>query len=365
MKSWHIWDFPDSVYILLKEDVHKEFFNYVFDYCGGKRPYARFLSTSQMQVKQCFRAYTKKNNKKYVQYIPLSFLKKSYNILSKELTNRIEEGIKYIRVRSGNPVQIKLPIIESPKLYRIVAHLLADGFAGKRKVPYYANTCNELREQFKEDLKIFGDLDIYEITQNTISYVFFPKVITNILSHIFDIEFTRPNKLPNLIFNAHNECKKYFLRALFDDEGYISTTLALSMNNKNLVEDIKKLIENLNVWTNKIYKLLNKEYYTLQIKAKEYSNFKKRIGFSHPEKVKKLEFALKVQERNKIQRTRPLKKTRNKIINLLKIKPMKTLELSHSLLLTVGGLYYHLNFLEKESKIKKSGYKNKVIWKLT
>ena len=96
-KQWHIWDFPDNLYVFLKEDVHEEFFNYVFNCCGGKRPYARFLGSTQSQVKRCWRRYFIKNKKEYMQYTPLWFIKKSYSILNEDLINKLEKGIEYFR----------------------------------------------------------------------------------------------------------------------------------------------------------------------------------------------------------------------------------------------------------------------------
>jgi len=361
MRQWHIWDFPDNLYVLLKKGVHEEFFEYCFSYCGGKRPYARFLNTSQSQVKSCWKKYTIKENKKYVQYFPLSFLKKSYPILNDDLINKLENGIEYFRVRAGNPIKVNLPIKESPELHRVVAHLLADGFAGIKNVPYYSNTCKELREQFKNDLKIFGDLHIYENTPNTTTCVFFPKPIANILRYIFSIEFTRPTKLPELIFKSSNECKIIFLRALYDDEGTASTAIVIKMNNLNIIKEIKNLVQSLGIKTNKIN---CNGGFSFAIKSDCVKLFKEKIGFSHPDKISRLNLMLNIKKRNITQRIRPLDWTRNEIMSLLNQKSMETFELCEELLLSIGGMYHHLNYLEDNNKIVRGGFKNKIIWKI-
>lgn len=61
---------------------------------------------------------------------------------------------------------------------------------------------------------------------------------------------------------------------------------------------------------------------------------------------------------------RPLEWTRNKIIGLLKERPKTTVELSNELLLTLGGVNPHLNFLQKDKKIKSIYYKNKKFWEI-
>ena len=46
------------------------------------------------------------------------------------------------------------------------------------------------------------------------------------------------------------------------------------------------------------------------------------------------------------------------------IKPMLTLDLCEKLLLTVSGIYHHLRYLENEGLIKRTGYNNKLVWKI-
>ena len=363
MKSWHIWDFPDNIYVLIKSNVHEEFFNYVFKKFGGKRPYARFLNTSQMHVKKCWKRYFIKNNKKYVQYTTAWFLKKSYPILNKRLIKDIENGVEYFRVRAGKPTKVSLPIKECPKLYRIVAHLLADGFAGKKKVPYYSNNCKMLREQFKKDLRVFGNLYVYERKPNTTWCVFFPKVVSNVLRHIFDIEFTRPTNIPKFIFNSTKSCKSAFLQALYDDEGTVSGYPIIGMKNYNIMNEIRLLVENMGVKTNRINGCGNRCRY-FSIESRNIKKFKEKIDFSHPIKRHRLKVILKVQRRNKTKRTRPLDWTRGKILKLLNKKPMSTFQISEKILLGISGAHSHLRWLEKNNKIIKDGPQNKVFWKI-
>jgi len=140
MKSWHIWDFPENIYILLNKRINEEFFNEVFKKCGGKRPYARFLGLTQKAVKQYHRRCSFKYGKKHVQSIPL---------INNNLKRKIENNINIIKIKNkGTPIKNpKLPIKESPEFYRIVAHIIGDGFGGENKVPYYCNTCKKLRKK--------------------------------------------------------------------------------------------------------------------------------------------------------------------------------------------------------------------------
>ncbi len=365
MKSWHIWDFPDTIYIYLNDNFRNEFFTRIFEKTGGKRPYARFVGLSQKTVKSYHQGYFHKNGIKYSQSIPISLFKKSISLIDEELKNKLENNIHFLKVsRKSFPIlSPKLPIIESPAFYRIVAHMIGDGSVPKNHSPYYANTCKELREQFKKDLQIFGDVKIHEAKTTTTPIVCFSKAITDILSFILDVKFSYPDKIPKIIFQAPNECKSVFLQALFDDEGTISTNLAISMNNYDLVKEIKELVIRLGIATTNLSikkSKLNGDNYSFSISRKSFKDFSEKIGFTHPKKIFYLDAAIKTQQRK--QRTQPLKLTRDKIVKLLSAKQMSTLDLSKQLLLTVNGLYYHLNFLENEGLIQRNGYKNKVFW---
>ncbi|MBI2667795.1 hypothetical protein HYX17_03425 [Candidatus Woesearchaeota archaeon] len=364
MKSWHIWDFPDNIYISLKRQAHKEFFREMFIEYGGKRAYARFLGLSQTAVKQHWRGYSKKGGRLYTQCIPLWVLKKSCK--TNRLKRKIENNINLIKgSNKSNPItNPKLPIEENPELYRITAHMIADGSAPRNKVPYYSNTSKVLREQFKKDLKIFGKMRVYD-SKLTIPIVYFPKILTDILSHILNVRFSFPNRLPSETFKATEECKRAFLQALFDDEGYISTGLCISMSNLKVIKQIKKLLKAIEVETNKIgikRQKYRKNNFIINVKKKHYKRFDEKVGFSHPEKSRNLKFALKTLNR-KI-RTRDPYIIKEEILKYLRRKPMKTLELANNIQLSLGHCLRHLKSIEKMGDIERTGFKNKIIWYL-
>lgn len=370
IKEWHIWDFPGDIYVFIKNEVREEFFKKMYKKFGSQKDYAKFLNKDRVLIQQYHYARSWDNGKKHIKPLPLELLHKSMPFTNQELKLKIENNVEWLRCQKGkSSIKINLPIKESVQLYRVVAHVLGDGSASKNKVPYYCNTCKELREQFKEDLKYFGDIKTYD-RKLTVPIVCFQKPLTDILSYILSISFINKEKVPERLFNANLEFKSVFLQALFDDEGTISTNLAISMKSKNIIKDIKNLLLNIDIKTGKIglkpktVKRFGGDNYTLSIISKSINKFKELIDFSHPEKHKNLEFRLKMIERNLINRTRPLDWTRNEILRLLSIKPMKTLRLCENLLLTVSGVYHHLKYLEDKGLIKRTGYKNKIIWEL-
>jgi len=370
VKSWHIWDFPDNIYVLIKKEVREEFFNEMYKKFGSQKNYAKFLNKDRISIQKYHYARSWDHRKKHVSFMPLKILHKSLHFMNEKLKSKIENNILELRCRVGNPMKLNLPIKESPELYRIVAHILGDGSATKRKVPYYSNTCKELREKFKEDLKILGNIKSYERDYTNVPIVCFQKPLAEILSHILKISFIDKENIPKRLFETLNDSKIAFLQALFDDEGTISTNLAICMKSKNILKEIKDLLLSLDIESGKI-SLKPKSTgsfgeitYTLSIKAKFIKDFKEKIGFLHPEKSRKLNVRLKIIERNLVQRTRPLEWSRDKILKLLTIKPMLALELCEELLLTLSHMHRHLKYLENKDFIERTGYKNRLIWKI-
>jgi hypothetical protein len=367
MGIWHILDFSDNAYVLFKDNFRERFFQKMFEESGGKRPYARFLHLSQMSVKTYYQGYTYKNGIKHVQAVPLSLLKKSLSLMNSTLKNELEKNIIGLKGRGKCSVvsNVKLPFKESPEFYRIVAHVIADGSASERGSPYYANTCKELRSHFVSDLKIFGDVPSYENTSGSVPMVCFPKIITDILSYILRIKFTYPNHLPKLIFDSSDECKSALLQAIFDDEGTISTNLAIKMNSYTLVKEIRDLTESLGIKTTKIVQSINSSgigSYSFNVSRASFLGFKEKIGFVSPNKIKNLDFAVNLKDR--VQRTRNKCDLEEQIIKILNGRNIKTLDIANKMQFTLNYMSKFLKIMENEGKIICSGFKNKVYWSL-
>ena len=367
VREFHLWDVPDNLFILLNKEANGKFFKRMYSIFGTQQEFAKFLGLWRQEVNKYHKQILKANGRYYPVYFPLRLFKKCLHILDKEFLCYLEQNVSEIRVNVGlsicNP---KLPIKESEEVYRIVAHMIADGSASKGKTPYYANTCKELREQFKKGLKIFGNMKIYDRMPRAVELVYFPKVVTDILAYLFDIQFTYPNRLPKLISNADKKFKKVFLQALFDDEGSISTGLTIGIHDINIMEEIKLLINSLDIKTSKVMVhpyTHKKDKVYLQILRSQYKKFQQEIGFSHPEKAKRLELSIRTQ--NRIQRTRNPNYIEQEVLKFLDYKPSPTMDIANHLLLTNQGLMPHLNRMLEESLIIKKGYKNKVIWDLT
>lgn len=152
---------------------------------------------------------------------------------------------------------------------------------------------------------------------------------------------------------------------MFDDEGTISTNLAISMANYDLITQLRELVSHMGILVSNISvkkDKLNRDNYYFSIKSKSFKMFKDKIGFFHPKKKANLDVALKIRQRK--QRTRPVEVIDQEIIKILIEKQMKTIELANELQFTLGHRLSHLKRLERGNLIKRSGYKNSIVWSL-
>jgi hypothetical protein len=364
VKVFHLGDLPYSLFILLNSKANELFFSEMYKKFGTQLRFSEFLGIARQTINKYHKQTLKSRGKYYPVYLPILLFKKCMPHLDEGSLRFIESNVSEIRARIGlsifNP---RLPIIESPEVYRIIAHILADGSAGRGKTPYYANICRESREQFKSDLSVLGSMNYYERRPRNVELVFFPKVVTDILSSLFDIRFTYPNRLPKFIFSAKMECKKAFLQALFDDEGTMSSQLTIGIHNRRIMKETKTLINSLGITTGKIMihpiKGLTDKV-TLSIPKTQYKLYQERIGFHHPDKARKLEMA--IQTRNRKQRTRDPILIEQEILKLLDSKPLSTLDISNELLFTRNGVEPHLLRMFNEGILVKKGYKNRILW---
>jgi len=364
-REFHLLDFPDNVYVLIKDKFRKRLFKQIYSKFGNKTKTAKKLDISLRTLLNYERGFSIKYRVKHSQLIPIKFLKK---IVSFEEQCSLEKNISAISVRNGLRVKNpKLPIKECPELYSIIGHMIADGCQSTHHVPYYANSDKTLREKFIEKLLIFGDFKVKEKKTKTTTIIEFPKVITDIIQYLFYFQITHPNRIPKRLFSSSKECKSSFIGALFDDDGSFSTSIVLTIHNFNLITQVKKLSESLNLKTNKIsvFKYSHKKNKVgLQISSKSIEDFYNLIPIECPHKKLNLEYKVKIKKRNKEERTRNPILIEEKILKLLEIKPSKTIEIANHLLFTISSVLRHLNRLEKEGIVIEKGFKNKKEWDL-
>lgn len=311
----HLADFPDYIFVYLDDEYRKELLRSAYDLFGSLNKLANVIGVSAGRLSCWFRGKQKDyvRDKIGLQFIPLSKLKVISEHLVKDYRKEfsmknIEKHVLMYRMQAGNPIKNpNFPIKESPELVRLLFHLLGDGYSGRKgQTANYKNTCKELLGEFKNDLKIFGDVPIYE-QENSIK---FPRVLAEITEDFYQINSrTFESIISDKILQIQKRNLCFGIRAFADDEGTVySHSIRVTSANLNLLEGIKKLLNFLKIKSNNIKSQFNsrarhKKVYYLDVKDIE--EYAKQIGFTHPKK--KLLLKKYVKKIKSIRRKRLLK----------------------------------------------------------
>jgi hypothetical protein len=352
--EWHVWDFPDNIRIYFADEFRLKLFNKLKEMCGSRYRLAKILKLHPMTIKEYELA---KSSKGRDVFLPVSVLKKIIDILKKynrsSLITEIEKHIEKIRM-SGKGLIVnhpRLPIKESKEFYSFVAHMIGDGCASRGNIPYYCSTNRELINSFKKDLQVFGEFELVEYvrkdkTGRETIYLRFPTVISNIVQHILKINFTKPDKIPDYIFRATDECKVAFIRAFFDDEGSVTCgRIYFTQKSKNILEQLKLLLKSLNIETSKIYHKKKTNAHQFIILASSYEKFYSLIKPQHNNKSKLLKELIEKRKPKPV----PIK---HKVLNLLRKEyPLTADAIASKLDLNFKSAIEALCSLHEEGKI--------------
>lgn len=293
-KGIHLENFPDNIFIYLEDNYRKELFKAFYNLFGSLHKASKILDVSFSRLPFWYYGKQKdyKTNKTNPQLIPLKQLK----IIAKALVEdgreefsmeNIEKHTLMYGMRAGSPIKNpKFPIKECSELTRLLFHLLGDGYAGKKgESGNYRNTYQELLEEFKEDLTIFGDIPVYEQKFS----IKFPQVLAKIIEEYYKINSrTYESQISTKIFQIPKKNLYLGIRAFADDEGTIyPNSIRISSANYNLLSGIKQILSYLNLKSNEIKSQQNlkarfgKTYY---LDIRDIEKYHKNIGSTHPRK---------------------------------------------------------------------------------
>jgi len=249
-------DFPDDIYIQLKDEFRAEFFKTAWKLNKSYRHLAGKVGVSNPVMLSWRRGKINFTNQD--QFCPVWAIKsiinhsKNYPEWKFDL-DEVQKHIKSIRAIHGTKISdIRLPIEDSIELRRIVTHLLCDGYASnkKRMTSKYGLISLEGVKEFQKELCIFGNIHGLKIRKNlrhnrsAVMYnLHFPKVITKILTKKFNIEFGwDKGRLPSEFINGERKLLAAVVRAFFIDEGSIhDLSIKFSSNNLELLNDLKAI----------------------------------------------------------------------------------------------------------------------------
>jgi hypothetical protein len=324
--------------------------------------------------------YWKRKNQYPLKYLIdiLTDIKYNRNLLNK-YTLEIKSGFNLENNGGGISKSIypKLPIKISKNLMRIISHIMGDGCLsyknGSVSLAYY-NQNNILIEKFKDDVRyVFGDIGIYENINKSTNFVKLPSPIAYLLLDKINTFNSKTCLVPEFIKKSDKNTKKEFLKSFFDDEGHVCYNpphryIELSLCNKNLLNQIKELINELGIETTKVYNKQQGKYHVFTFYIKHFHNlekFSKNIGFYHDQKLSKLNKLLKSPGRKSYS----IGETKKLILNVLKKNHSTSTELKNLLKRDRSTINYWLSLLNKEDKIYKRARRvlkkgTEIIWSI-
>ncbi len=343
----HLKDFPeDKIVVFLEDEFREELIDNAIKSFSRKR-LAEHLNIRKLDTITRWKKAKIKRSKNWItpQGIPLNKLKTLLKLLNVDLNN-IEKYVTAYKSR-GKSLLIKnpnLPVKESPKLFRIIAHMMGDGSAEESNVNYFKNFDKLLLNEFMNDVRnVFGNVELSLNKDNIV----FPISIRHILSKVYNINFGTFNAdIPKRLFELPPKYAGAFIQGFFDDEGSVdSSCIRFYSYNKNLLEGIRNLLITKfpEIGSTASIKSKNKQTgveYCFSVNAKGLENFYKMIGCTHSSKKERLKFYM--DRKNKNWNHRDKGNTKSMIIDSLSNNTKTAYELAKELMVSRGTIRDHL-----------------------
>jgi len=195
---------------------------------------------------------------------------------------------------------VKIPKVTSPEFCQIVGYFIGDGNVGRNYIAFEDENREVLEIYNKLIQKVFGTHGRIFKDKKENQY------ILTVCSKRLSIFFkklgigTREKQIPKLFHKVERKSLAALLRGLFDAEGMVRkkpSEVALTSGYRKLLETVRLLLLRFGIIsgiyamkrTNKISSGARDYSYALTISGEDLLKFKSKIGFSHPEKRKKLE----------------------------------------------------------------------------
>lgn len=290
-RKFHLFDLPkDKVYVLLSDNFRRELFTLASKIAGSQNKLAKKLDITRQTVARWSKGSV---------CMPLWAIERILQLIpaNQRFTIKLlERNIVKYQARGGAPIQNpNLPLIEDERLLRIFFHLAGDGYAGRYAcaAPFYYNMNPNLRKEFINDLKVFGDMSV-KFEEGGIR-IRFPMIIGYLMKHIYRTSFlSHETRVPEEFRNLERDIIAQGVRALADDEGTVYPyRIRISSANKPFLEDVFKLLKG------KFPELSEQAdirkgggIYHIIIHSGGMRLFAQLIGFMHPQKNARLKSLL-------------------------------------------------------------------------
>lgn len=354
----HLKDFPgDEVYVYLEDRFRHEFFQRFLDKFKTKQQAADTIGLRE--------GYSITRYKRGLRSCPLFVIEKISRIIREKLEN-VEKHILWIKrgknkkVGSSRSIHYpKFPIVLDKNLATVLGHITGDGCVHIKNntgcpVLSYSNNDIILIEKFKKALDCFGRVGYKEVT-NTI-YV--PSIVGMIILKFGCKSSSLTAEVPEIIMNAKETIKANFLRALFEDDGYVSLNLTdtnkpmrligMCCGSQKLIDQIKDILLSMGIHVHTGTQ--NNYPYLFMSDRKAMIKFKEKIGFTDGY-YKQILLDKLVMSYKKFQ-NKP-GKSREAILKLLKESgPLRTDQISRKLSMKRGNVSYHLQRLKSSGVVE-------------
>lgn len=372
-RIFHLTDFPNNVYVYLEDNFRKSLFNRAIKLCGSWKELCNKIEVPISTFGGWYLGKRKKGTEITSISIRLGSLKNLLTITDFYDLNKLDKYVTFIRSEGKKIIENpKLPLKETTTLFSLIGNLLGDGYGSSDKeTPNYTNRNEKLLMEFKRKLKIFGDVPTS--FSSTGFYVRFPKVIVDILKHLYKLNLGTFNAgLPKILWKLPRRFIASSIGAIIDDDGTIcDDKIEIYSSSKRLLEDVLGLLHKRfpEIKTGKIIPK-RKNYFFFQIYTRSFKYVKNFIPILHTDKIENLEFNLKRQKLRPFSVTLGKGVTKSKIIDLLSKMDLTTKEISRTLLIGRSTINEHLNHLAKEGRISfikiggKSRSMNCRVWRL-
>lgn len=248
----------------------------------------RKVNTSDVLLWLIAKRKDNRTNKIHVKCMPLWVCLELIYLTKGKLEN-LENNILFYRWGGkGTPIKNpKFPIKVNVELDSIVINLMCDGAVSD--TPTYFNTNEEFVSSFIKRVKnCFGNFE-YKTYENGCQ-VRIPSLVAHIIRILYGVKYfgSYECRIPKRIFGHDQNNRLASLITFIADEGSISDITTLYSNNRNFLNDAKKLAESLDFKTNPIHPHTkndpsqNEFYFTISNKtaqkfANDYIMLRKKI----------------------------------------------------------------------------------------
>ena len=346
----HIWEFPHNFRVLLEPNVMRTLIDRAAASVGGFKQLARVLTVATSTISRYRHSF---------QSTPISILLRLCDLAGDGFA--IEQVEPYIIAYKGDErarpiLNPTLPIRETPELFAFMGHMTGDGGHGTSDA-YYDNTNDALIHEFVTLLReVFGEVPFYiPIDTRTINNkrrtpsirVRFGQTIIRLLRHLYQVDFrTFTTRVPRRLFELPREYAAAYVRAYADDEGGLDDRrITIVSANQRLIQDVYHLVRVKFPEMNEFVTVgdrrgeLHRQYY-VRFKSVACADYKKLIGFTHPEKRQRLDRILARRQRGWVRRNDG--NTRRMLLENLMARVMTAKDLAQSLDVTMRAVCYHL-----------------------